>query len=136
MVYRNPYQGYSDQEYGYTDDDHLKGHYGRYNGQAGHTNHGQYAQEEYIHQNGYSTQVLSISTYNTNTSQLKTMTGFVLALSAVLLLISRHRGPVIAMTMNLSPERPRLKEEDCVQFSFYPSMLALISQNLTGLAGM
>lgn len=57
MVYRNPYQGYSDQEYGYTDDDHLKGHYGRYNGQAGHTNHGQYAQEEYIHQNGYSTQL-------------------------------------------------------------------------------
>ena len=52
MVYRNPYQGYSDQDYGYTtDDDHLKGHYGRYNGT------GQYGQEEYIHQNGYSTQV-------------------------------------------------------------------------------
>ena len=52
MVYRNPYQGYSDQDYGYTtDDDHLKGHYGRYNGTA------QYGQEEYIHQNGYSTQV-------------------------------------------------------------------------------
>ena len=52
MVYRNPYQGYSDQDYGYTtDDDHMKGHYGRYNGT------GQYGQEEYIHQNGYSTQV-------------------------------------------------------------------------------
>ena len=52
MVYRNPYQGYSDQDYGYTtDDDHLKGHYGRYNGT------GQYGQEEYLHQNGYSTQV-------------------------------------------------------------------------------
>jgi len=55
MVYRNPYQGYSDQEYGYTDDDHLKGHYGRYNGQTG--QHSQYGQEEYIHQNGYSTQL-------------------------------------------------------------------------------
>ena len=53
MVYRNPYQGYSDQDYGYTtDDDHLKGHYGRYTGT------GQYGQqEEYLHQNGYSTQV-------------------------------------------------------------------------------
>ena len=52
MVYRNPYQGYSDQDYGYTtEDDHMKGHYGRYNGTA------QFGQEEYIHQNGYSTQV-------------------------------------------------------------------------------
>ena len=75
MVYRNPYQGYSDQEYGYTDDDHLKGHYGRYNGQTG--QHSQYGQEEYIHQNGYSTQVISILSYTTNTTQLKTMTEFI-----------------------------------------------------------
>ena len=72
MVYRNPYQGYSDQEYGYTDDDHLKGHYGRYNGQPGHTANGQYGQEEYIHQNGYTTQV-------TTGNGLKTKTGFVLS---------------------------------------------------------
>ena len=76
MVYRNPYQGYSDQEYGYTDDDHLKGHYSRYNGQAGHTGNGQYGQEEYVHQNGYSTQV---STPTLNFTGLKTMTECVLS---------------------------------------------------------
>ena len=97
MVYRNPYQGYSDQDYGYTtDDDHMKGHYGRYNGT------GQYGQEEYIHQNGYSTQVyINISPHHRieNNQRLCMISTILLSL----LLISRHRGPVIALTMNLSP---------------------------------
>ena len=72
MVYRNPYQGYSDQDYGYTtDDDHLKGHYGRYNGT------GQYGQEEYIHQNGYSTQVYQYISISLHTTGLKTIREFI-----------------------------------------------------------
>ena len=66
MVYRNPYHGYSDTDYGYNNNNNNDsskggGYHGQYNG-----HYNGHHQEEYghHHHNGYTTQVWKIKACN------------------------------------------------------------------------
>ena len=65
MVYRNPYHGYSDTDYGYNNNNNDSSKGGGYHGQYnGHYNG--HHQEEYghHHHNGYTTQVWKVKVCN------------------------------------------------------------------------